>query len=238
MPRPQVILTGSRPFIVGSFGSPDAIPSATAEEAEKSCDIVEIRLDLIVAAGVRPQRGLWDHLKGLPLLFTARRKEEGSPIALTPSERSELIRLVLEDAALIDIEVASIGEMSEVIAEVKSSGIPWVASYHDFAELPSDPALRTAAKFARDSGADLFKAAARLHLPADISRLADFQLADHGIPVATMGMGPLAPVSRLLCAQAGSVLNYGYLGEIPTAPGQWSAAFLKEAAANLLPLES
>ena len=60
--------------------------------------------------------------------------------------------------------------------------------------------------------------------PADLARLADFQLADHGIPVATMGMGPLAPVSRLLCAQCGSVLNYGYLGKTPTAPGQWDAA--------------
>ena len=44
-----------------------------------------------------------------------------------------------------------------------------------------------------------------------------------------MGMGPLAPASRLLAAQLGSVLNYGYLGSEPTAPGQWSARFLKEA---------
>jgi 3-dehydroquinate dehydratase len=29
------------------------------------------------------------------------------------------------------------------------------------------------------------------------------------------------------------VLNYGYLGETPTAPGQWDAAFLKQAIARL-----
>ena len=81
--------------------------------------------------------------------------------------------------------------------------------------------------------ASAFKAAAMLHSPADVSELAAFQLADHGLPVSTMGMGPLAPVSRLLCAQCGSVLNYGYLGSSPTAPGQWDAAFLKQAIARL-----
>jgi 3-dehydroquinate dehydratase I len=47
--------------------------------------------------------------------------------------------------------------------------------------------------------------------------------------VATMGMGPLAAASRVRCALAGSVLNYGYLGEAPTAPGQWPAAKLRAA---------
>jgi 3-dehydroquinate dehydratase-1 len=46
-------------------------------------------------------------------------------------------------------------------------------------------------------------------------------------------MGPLAVVSRLLCAQCGSVLNYGYLGDEPTAPGQWDAGSLKRAMARL-----
>ena len=71
--------------------------------------------------------------------------------------------------------------------------------------------------------------------PADLARLAEFQLAPHGIPVATMGMGPLAPVSRLLCAQCGSALNYGFLGQTTTAPGQWDAATLRHNIARLAP---
>jgi 3-dehydroquinate dehydratase-1 len=78
-----------------------------------------------------------------------------------------------------------------------------------------------------------FKVAARICSPTDVARLADFQLEDHGILVSSMGMGPLAPVSRLLCAQCGSVLNYGYLGETATAPGQWDAAILRAAVARL-----
>jgi hypothetical protein len=30
-------------------------------------------------------------------------------------------------------------------------------------------------------------------------------------------------------------LNYGYLGETPTAPGQWDAALLKQEVARLAP---
>ena len=113
--------------------------------------------------------------------------------------------------------------------------IPWIASFHDFEKLPESAVLAQAAQLAKAAGASLFKAAARLQQPADLARLAEFQLADHGIAVATMGMGPLAAVSRLLCAQCGSGLNYGYLGKTPTAPGQWDAALLKLAIDRLVP---
>jgi 3-dehydroquinate dehydratase len=48
-----------------------------------------------------------------------------------------------------------------------------------------------------------------------------------------MGMGVLAPVSRLLCAQSGSVLNYGFIGQTATAPGQWDSLRLKQSIASL-----
>jgi 3-dehydroquinate dehydratase-1 len=118
---------------------------------------------------------------------------------------------------------------------IRQRGLPWIASFHDFNSLPDSALLESKLRLARDAGAAVFKAAARLHTPADVARLAEFQLAEHGIPVATMGMGPLAAVSRLLCAQCGSVLNYGYLGENPTAPGQWSASLLRQTIASLAP---
>lgn len=235
MAAARKFLKEKHPNIVGSFGHAGSLRNADADELRDSCDILEIRLDILVAEGVTPEPGLWAHLQGLPLLFTARRKEEGSPIDLNADQRSELLRVAFADAALIDIEVASIGEMAGVLEEVKQRNIPWVASYHDFTALPSTEELTNAAKAAKAAGADVFKAAARLANPSDIARLADFQLTDHGLHVATMGMGPLAPVSRLLCAQCGSVLNYGFIGETPTAPGQWSADFLGGAVRKLAP---
>ena len=154
---------------------------------------------------------------------------------LSAAVRMELLESVLDLAAWIDLEVASIDEMGGLLQTLKTRSIPWIASLHDFEKLPDTAVLENAVNLARDAGASVFKAAARLCGPADLASLAGFQLADHGLPVATMGMGPLAAVSRLLCAQCGSVLNYGYLGKTATAPGQWNAALLKETIARLEP---
>jgi 3-dehydroquinate dehydratase-1 len=222
--------------VAGSFGGAEDLRRAGAPEVRAACDIAEIRLDLLAGDAGKVDSAAWRHLADMPLMFTARRGDEGGHGNLTATARMELLERVLDDAARIDIEVASIPEMGGLLETVRTRGIPWIASFHDFGKLPDTAVLEDAARRAREAGASVFKAAAMLHSPADMARLADFQLADHGIPVATMGMGPLAPVSRLLCAQCGSVLNYGYLGETPTAPGQWDAAFLKQAIARLAAL--
>jgi len=234
MAHAEFLLTDGSARVVGSFGGADDLRQAEAASLRSSCDLVEIRLDLLISGGGRVESSAWAHLEAMPLLFTARCGEEGGHGDLSAEQRMDLLESALDDAACIDIEVASIVEMKSLLETLQSRGIPWIASFHDFGKLPETTVLAAAASRALAAGASVFKAAAMLHSPADLARLADFQLADHGIPVATMGMGPLAPVSRLLCAQCGSVLNYGYLGKTPTAPGQWDAAFLKQAIARLV----
>jgi len=229
------LLGDPQPRVVGSFGSSLDLREASASAVRESCDIAEIRLDLLTAEEAEIDASQWSHLAGIPLLFTARRIEEGGARAIGPDARMRLLSSALDQAAAIDIEVASIREMGALLEELADRQIPWIASYHDFEQLPETAALEGAARQARDAGAAVFKAAAKLASPADLVRLADFQLADHGIPVATMGMGPLAPVSRLLCAQCGSLLNYGYLGTTATAPGQWDSGLLKTAISRLVP---
>jgi 3-dehydroquinate dehydratase-1 len=231
-------LQNRQTYVVGSFGSVKDLQKTARFSVLESCDIAEIRLDLLVAEGTDIHSKPWKHLTPSPLLFTARRIEEGGGLALDAKARIALLLEVLDDCALIDTEVASIPEMKPLLEELARLRIPWIASYHDFKQLPPPATLLDAAEQAASAGAAAFKVAARLHSPADLARLADFQLADHAIPVATMGMGPLAAVSRLLCAQSGSVLNYGYLGETSTAPGQWDSAFLKLAISRLVPFEA
>ena len=147
-----------------------------------------------------------------------------------------MLSAALPDASLIDIEERSASVMADLISHISAEGVPWVASFHDFNEMPSRQKLETHAEIAREAGASAFKAAARLRTLDDLTALAEFQMSDAGIPLSTMGMGALAPVSHLLCAQAGSVLNYGYVGETTTAPGQWSARRLGECIRSLSPL--
>ena len=227
-----------RPHIVGSVGSTGELRTITLESAAASCDIVEIRLDLLLETGGEIDRADWAHLASLPLLFTARRPSEGGAGGLDAGQRSILLETVLDDAALVDIEVASIGEMDATLGKLRERAIPWVASCHDFDKLPETEWLGNAEKRAEAAGAAVFKAAARIHTPEDLARLAEFQLAPHKLAVATMGMGPLAPVSRQLCAQAGSILNYGYLGATSTAPGQWDCALLRTAVSRLTSIRS
>lgn len=234
MAHAEFSLTDGRPHVAGSFGGTRDLRDADPAAIRKSCDLAELRLDLVMADPDPLETQPWRHLQDVPLLFTARRSEEGGALPLSAAQRMALLESSLDDASLIDIEVASIAEMQALLETLGSRQIPWIASFHDFEKLPETRILEEAAKRALDAGAAAFKCAAFLHGPADLARLADFQLADHGLPAATMGMGPLAPVSRLLCAQCGSVLNYGYLGKTPTAPGQWDAASLKQAIDRLV----
>lgn len=220
-------------MVVGSFGSLRDLQESTTVAVREACDLAEIRLDLLCSDDGKIEGNPWSHLAEIPLLFTARRMEEGGALPLMPESRIRLLRNTLDRAAWIDVEVASMEEMDGLLAELAERRIPWIASYHDFNRLPPTAELEQAAKRAKDAGAAVFKAAAKLDSPADLARLAEFQLGDHGLPVSTMGMGPLAPVSRLLCAQCGSVFNYGFLGETATAPGQWDSALLKTAISRL-----
>ena len=235
MASAKFLLEEDRPRVVGSFGSSLDLREARAASVMESCDMAEIRLDLLAGGTVESESRPWSHLAEIPLLFTARRAEEGGAHALDSAARVALLRGALDQAACLDIEVASIPEMGDFLADLAERQIPWIASWHDFEKLPDTAVLEHAVEQAKAAGAAVFKAAARLASPADMARLAGFQLTDHGLPVATMGMGPLAPVSRLLCAQCGSVLNYGYLGNTATAPGQWDSALLRNAISRLVP---
>lgn len=229
------VIERGRPAVVGSFGGAADLAETTPQDALAACDLGEIRLDLLADAGGRVDRACWAHLRGVPLLFTARRASEGGGGGFGDAVRQALLEGVLDEAACIDIEVASLGAMAGLVEELGRRRLPWVASFHDFDRLPANAELAAAAAKALAAGATAFKVAARLNGPGDLARLAEFQLRDQGLPVATMGMGPLAPVSRLLCAQCGSVLNYGFLGSRPTAPGQWDAGTLRQAVSKLEP---
>lgn len=225
MPRPCPALRQGSPLVVASAASTADLSSVQPDTLRATCDLVEVRLDLL---GDQPGTP-WAHLDTLPLLFTARRPEEGGVGELKADERRQLLEAILDQASLIDIEVASLAEMAPLIEQFQQRHLPWIASFHNFETLPSRAVLEDACHRAREAGAHVFKVAAQLEDAAALDALLEFQRADHGLPIATMGMGEFGVESRLRCAEAGSVLNYGYLGETPTAPGQMSAARLKQA---------
>lgn len=86
---------------------------------------------------------------------------------------------------------------------------------------------------AEAAGLAAVKVATYLQGPEDLARLVRFAGRERRTRVCVMGMGVLGPVSRLVLAKCGSVLNYGYLGAAGNAPGQWPARRLKAVLAEL-----
>lgn len=227
-----IAFTRGNALVVGSFGSLQDLMACNAEIAENACDLLEIRLDVLRRDGWQGEHQPWSHLRHKPLLFTARCQAEGGVLALDARDRETMLAAVLDDAAAVDIEISSVTSMAQSIAQLKQRNIPWVASCHRFDQVPDLDWWREQRQIAEKNGATVAKFAAMMHNAEDIDLLEKFQREQTSICVATMGMGALAPTSRVRCALAGSVLNYGYIGSAPTAPGQWPAATLRAAIAS------
>ena len=161
----------------------------------------------------------------LPWVLTARHPAEGGQNAMNAAQRRDTLLQMLPKAAIVDVEVRSLPGMKKVVEAAHSQGVLVACSFHDFQKTPTPQRLREVIDRAADTGANAVKIATLTRSPGDIVRLLD--LWSHSpLPLALMGMGPLGMASRLLFANCGSVLNYGWIHQ-PNVPGQWSARELK-----------
>lgn len=215
------------PLVIGSVATAEQWQNLSTTAA--ACDVVELRLDGFVPSEAElaacPK----------PLLLTPRCAEEGGLRADFPTaERAALAQRLLPYAAALDWEIAHLDEVPELVAAARAAGVPIVASAHNFERTPAADTCRELETRARALGADVVKFAFRLNAYEDMQLGVDLLRSATG-PMAVMGMGALGAVSRLVYAQHGSALIYGYLGNTPTAPGQWSAELCKNAVSYLCP---
>ena len=223
------------PCVVGVVHSPGSLTAALSLMASAPAappGVIELRVDAFAA---RP--GALDALLAAaprPFLLTVRDPAESGggavmdPSLADPRRRAELLARFMPAAALVDVGLRYLADPAFVDVLRGAGNVPpLVASFHDFTGTPPAAELRARAERARAAGAAIFKVAARVTTPADVAQLL-LLLDDPPLPVAAMGMGgPLARAARLVLAAAGSVLNYGSLGEDAggiAAPGQWPVA--------------
>lgn len=213
-----------QPLVVGAAGDHRVLDASIGEA---DCDLIELRLDSL-GFGAEVQEFAEKNKATHPMLLTTRHPDEGGNRNLSAPDRAAAYSALLDQGALIDIELQSLQDLASTWNEAGERGLLRIASWHNFSSCPGKEELKTTIGKMQDAGADIAKCAFFLQKPADLQLIAD-ALESAPLPLSLMGMGPLAPASRLLAAQLGSVLNYGYLGEEPTAPGQWPARLLKEA---------
>lgn len=201
---------------MGIVDSPEAARKAL-RLPERSVDLLEWRADCLGAA--MPD-------SNFPWIATARHPAEGGKNAMSTAERRDALSKLLPKASIVDIEVRSLASLRTVARQARNSKVLVLASFHDFKKTPAPARLREVIRQAEDEGADAVKIATHTAGPADVARLLDL-FSRTRLPLALMGMGPLGMSSRLLLANCGSVLNYGWL-HAPNVPGQWAARELAE----------
>jgi 3-dehydroquinate dehydratase-1 len=230
MKNPAQIATSlSHPAVVGTVHSTPCLKAAMKVRREE-CDWIELRADNFFP-NLDPLRK-WAGMLPAPRILTVRHASEGGE-AMTARERRTVYGELMETARLVDIELRWAGAMAEVIRQAGSAGVGLILSHHDFQKTPSRGNLRELARRARDAGADVFKVATMTQTARDLATLIEFLEDEKGkMPLAAMGMGLFGKISRLALAQAGSCLNYGYLGR-PNASGQWPAKALKRWIADV-----
>lgn len=220
-------------LVVGSVSGWEAWQQAIADEqTAAACDVLELRADSLpediapeaVLALPRPK----------PILLTTRHADEGGMRSMSNDARIALAMNLLPLASAMDWEIAHLETSGPLLEAARKQGCIIIASAHDFAKTPTLEYLCEQADKAIALGADVVKFAFRLHTMQDMLVGTEL-LARYQHPMAVMGMGPLGATSRLIYSQHGSVLTYGYLGNTPTAPGQWSAALCKATVSQLLP---
>ncbi len=220
---------GTGALVVAAVHSPLSVRAAEALRAapDAAPDVLELRLDQFAH---NPR--FLDALVALPprpLVVTVRRSDEGGgPPHLDTGARETLYRRFLPVATFVDVEVRSLGVLAGLVQDTLAEGVGVIASYHDFQGMPGTDQLHDLAGQALAAGASVLKVAAHVETPGDVARLLDFLGEEARLPLALMGMGPLGMASRVMLAAAGSMLNYGYLGDQPQVRGQWPAAKLRE----------
>ena len=207
--------------VVGIVDSPESLAVA-AGLRRGDVDFLEWRADCLPCGQRIPK-------SRIPWILTVRHPKEGGGRPWSDLERAEVFRDLMPSAALLDIELRSLPALGGIRDAARAAGLPVVASFHDFKATPSTRRLRDLSRKAHDEGAEIFKVATHTGSAADIARLLGL-FESPPLPVAVMGMGQLGFGSRLLFAQCGSALNYGWLHR-PNVSGQWEALELKRILA-------
>jgi len=217
----------TKPFVVATVSTEDDLAKLDQEGFQPPCDCLEFRFDSLSTNRLLPE-GEKALMRGhAPAIVTVRHPDEGGDGDLGVEQRQLLYERFIPVSWAIDIEICSLGSLAEVLVAAKADKPHVIASFHDFEKLPESELIQEQIDKAIEAGADIVKIAARLRSQEDLFRLTGFLESEKRVPLSIMGMGALGTASRLLAAQYGSVLNYGYLTK-PNAPGQCPAEVLKQ----------
>ena len=219
------IKTGEEPALVAVIWG-ENIKELGARAKKEGADILELRLDkfkqlnqLLLQESLREIKKL-----GLPLIATARCINEGGEREIKEKERRYLLQSIFPYVDAVDIELRSSSIIDEIVSCGQELEKITIVSYHNLRKTPTEKELGEIVREAKERGADIVKIAAFARAPGDVARLMDFTY--HSGPIASISMGAIGAISRIIAPLFGSCLGYAYL-ERAVAPGQLSVSALR-----------
>lgn len=211
-------ITGGLGILAGS--EREIAPWIEAIEARQIAGLggVEIRADLLKSPEFALR--LVERLcEAVPILFTARLKEQGGAYGGTETDRVRLYNdAVAAGAVLIDVEWGS-----DAAVELTKAGLPVIISQHDFGGMIDRSALAALTEEAATLGPRAIKVVPTATSPIDGVRMLEWvsEAPSDGPRRIGFAMGELGTFSRILSLAWGAPFTYASFGGA-VAPGQVS----------------
>ena len=195
---------------------------------ESQTDVIEWRVDYLTDPGElqASQMQTIAFNADKPLIVTWRTTAEGGQEDFDSIAYHWVYQLAIASrVAAVDVEVALLEEVGDVVEDAQSQGITVIGSRHYFDATPADLDAELQSMVA--TSVDVVKLAVMPNDSGDVQRLLDAtKVANQTKPLITMAMGELGQRSRFEGYQYGSQLTFASLGE-SSAPGQPSVTQLK-----------
>jgi len=165
--------------------------------------------------------------KDTQTIATIRSRKEGGACALLDQKRLALFKEIIPHVTAVDVELSSQIILLDVIREAHQHKKQVIVSCHEFDTTLARMELDRILMRAKDAGADIVKIAMMANNYEDFLRLADFTSDNADKKIATISMGRIGALSRVLFPSLGSCLTYAHAGQ-STAPGQMSYSELAD----------
>ncbi|MCT0947982.1 type I 3-dehydroquinate dehydratase [Weissella confusa] len=226
----SAIATPDRPLIaVPVMGETVTDVLVMLEQANDSqADVIEWRVDYLTDPGElqASQMQTIAFNADKPLIVTWRTTAEGGREDFDSVAYHWVYQLAIASrVAAVDVEVALLEEVGDVVEDAQSQGIIVIGSRHYFDETPADLDAELQSMVA--TPVDVVKLAVMPNDAEDVQRLLDAtKVANQSKPLITMAMGELGQRSRFEGNLYGSQLTFASLGQA-SAPGQPGVMQLK-----------
>jgi len=217
-PVRRTILWKNTPLTVGTISTEEGLQHLKNPPA--GIDLAEIRLDLLLAKGVEPEKILQEMAKKeIPILLTLRTREEGGSFNWRSRQRVLFFLAFLPFADAVDLELTNLPRLGRVLRAVRRAKRDLVLSSHSLKRKLTPLRLKRLLAEFKKTRAAVYKIVGLARRSRDLRTLAEPLLTLPHMRLAIQASGPLATASRLSLPALGSRLLYVHLDE-PAAPGQ------------------